>query len=104
VGHGQADPRVPLAAEKYNDTEPLNIGTGVGTSIRELAETTNDIVGFEGEMVWNTSKPDGQMLKVLDVTRMKAELGWLPPTSLRDGLKKTIDWYIENKETADARA
>lgn len=93
-----------LAAEKYNDTEPLNIGTGVGTSIRELAETINDVVGFEGEMVWNTSKPDGQMLKVLDVTRMKAELGWLPPTSLRDGLKKTIDWYIENKEAADARA
>lgn len=92
-----------LAAEKYNDTEPLNIGTGVGTSIRELAETIHDVTGFQGEMTWNTSKPDGQLLKVLDVSRMRNALEWAPPTSLRAGLQKTIEWYIANKEAADAR-
>ena len=65
---------------------PLNIGTGIGTSIRELVETINEVTGFEGKIVWNTDKPDGAMKKVLDVTRMKQELdGWAPPTSLRDG-------------------
>jgi len=91
------------AAESYNDTAPLNIGTGIGTSIRELAETINDTVGFNGKMMWNTSKPDGQMKKILDVTRMKEILKWQPPTSLRDGLRRTIDWYATNKKDADLR-
>jgi GDP-L-fucose synthase len=92
------------AAEAYNEVEPLNIGTGIGTSIRELAETIREVSGFEGELAWNAEKPDGQMKKILDVRRMKKALGWEPPTSLREGLQQTIQWYVANKEAADARA
>jgi GDP-L-fucose synthase len=84
-------------------SEPLNVGTGVGTSIKELAEIIGRLTGYQGEIVWDTSKPDGVMRKVLDVSRMKSVLGWEPPTSLEDGLAKTIRWYVENKTEADAR-
>ncbi len=76
---------IVLAAEKYHDvTLPLNIGTGIGTSIRELVETINDVTGFKGKIDWNADKPDGALKKVLDVTRMTRHLdGWNPPTGLR---------------------
>lgn len=91
------------AAELYEDTVPLNIGCGQGTAIRELVSLIQEISGFEGPLRWNTSKPDGQMKKVLDVSRMKSILKWEPPTDLRAGLKKTIDWYTIHKEEADLR-
>lgn len=96
---------IVLAAEKYNDvTLPLNIGTGIGTSIRELVEAINSVTGFEGKIVWNADKPDGAMLKVLDVARMQKALdGWAPPTNLQTGLAKTIAWYRANKTKADAK-
>jgi GDP-L-fucose synthase len=84
-------------------TEPVNVGTGIGTSIRELAELVARFTGFRGHIRWDTSKPDGVMRKVLDVRRMKDVLGWEPPTPLAAGLEKTIRWYLANKETADAR-
>lgn len=94
-----------LAAEKYNDVSlPLNIGTGIGTTIKELAETVHEVSGFQGKMVWNTDKPDGALMKVLDVTRLKSALdGWQAPTNLKDGLAKTIAWYRANKAEADAK-
>jgi len=91
------------AAEMYDDVSPLNICQGEGTSIRELAELVRDTVGFRGEIVWNTEKPDGQMMKVLDATKMKQALGWSPPTSLAEGLRKTVDWYATEKAVADLR-
>ena len=91
------------AAEVYDDVSPLNIGCGQGTSIRELVDIVNELSGFEGQVIWNTDKPDGQMVKVLDVTKMKQALRWSPPTSIRYGLRKTIDWYVANKATADMR-
>lgn len=91
------------AAEVYDQVEPLNIGTGIGTSIRELTELVHDISGFRGNLRWNTDKPDGQMIKILDVQKMKEVLGWVPPTDLKTGLQKTIKWYRENKAEADAR-
>jgi GDP-L-fucose synthase len=96
---------IVLASEMYDDSSlPLNLGTGVGTSIRELAETIHGLSGFKGKMVWNSDKPDGAPLKVLDVSRMKQALGgWLPPTRLREGLDKTIAWYRANKDEADAK-
>jgi GDP-L-fucose synthase len=81
-----------LAAEKYNSPEPLNIGTGVGTTIQELAELLRRATGYKGNIRWDASKPDGAMKKVLDVSRMKLFLGWEPQTSLEDGLRKTIEW------------
>ncbi len=94
-----------LASEVYNDVSvPLNIGTGLGTSIRELAETTAQASGFKGKLVWNSDKPDGAAMKVLDVARMQRALGgWTPPTNLRAGLEKTINWYRANKAQADAK-
>jgi GDP-L-fucose synthase len=96
---------IVLAAEKYNDAAmPLNIGTGIGTSIRELAETVHHVSGYQGKMTWNTDKPDGAPLKVLDVTRMKSVLdGWTPPTDLKTGLAKTISWYRAHKAEADTK-
>lgn len=96
---------IVLAAEKYDDAAtPLNIGTGIGTSIKELAETVHDVSGYQGKMTWAVDKPDGAPLKVLDVTRMKQVLdGWVPPTKLRDGLAKTVAWYRANKAQADAK-
>jgi GDP-L-fucose synthase len=96
---------IVLAAEKYHDVDlPLNVGTGIGTSIRELVETLSEVTGFKGKVVWNTDKPDGALKKVLDVTRMTRHLdGWQPPTGLRAGLAKTISWYRANKAQADAK-
>jgi GDP-L-fucose synthase len=92
------------AAERYEDPHlPLNIGTGVGTSIRELAETLKEVTPFEGELRWDPSKPDGAPYKVLDTTRMKEVLAWEPPHDLRSGLRKTVAWYRANKEEADSR-
>lgn len=91
------------AAEIYDDVAPVNIGTGIGTSIRELAETIQDVSGFAGTLTWNTEKPDGQMKKILDVRKMKTALQWQPSTALREGLEKTIRWYVANKNAADAR-
>ena len=94
-----------LAAERYHDTAlPLNIGTGIGTSIRALAEAIHTVSGYRGKMIWNADKPDGAAVKVLDVTRMKQALdGWVAPTELRSGLSKTIAWYRANKAQADAK-
>jgi GDP-L-fucose synthase len=96
---------IVLAAERYDDcATPLNIGTGIGTTIRELSETVCSVSNYQGKMAWNTEKPDGAMLKVLDVTRMGQVLdGWVPPTALREGLEKTIAWYRANKAQADAK-
>ena len=91
---------VVRATQVYDKPDPLNMGTGTGTSIRELSEVIPEVVGYTGQAVWNASKPDGAMRKVLDVTKMKAELGWEPRTSLRDGLRKTIDWFVENEMVA----
>ncbi|ADV61504.1 NAD-dependent epimerase/dehydratase [Isosphaera pallida ATCC 43644] len=94
-----------LAAERYDDPElPLNIGTGVGTSIRQLTELIHELSGFKGRVVWNADKPDGAAKKVLDITRMTHVLdGWTPPTSLREGLARTIAWYRAHKAQADAK-
>ena len=83
--------------------DPINIGTGVGTTIRDLADLIARFTGFRGKIVWDTPKPDGVMRKVLDVSRMKDVLGWEPSHSLAAGLEKTVRWYLANKETADAR-
>ena len=92
------------AADAYTDIQhPLNIGTGIGTSIKELAETIRDLTAFRGELRWEADKPDGQAMKILDPERARAALAWRPTHSLRDGLAKTIAWYDANKDAADAR-
>jgi GDP-L-fucose synthase len=84
-----------LAADGYSGPEPVNVGTGVEISIRELAETIADLTGFEGEIVWDESMPNGQPRRRLDTGRANELLGFRARTSLRDGLEKTIAWYRE---------
>lgn len=84
------------ATEKYNGTEPLNIGTGVGTTIKELAELTAKAAGYTGTVDWDTSKPDGAMYKVLDISRMTDALGGNSSTTpIEEGLRTTIEWFRE---------
>jgi GDP-L-fucose synthase len=82
-----------LAGERYDGAEPVNLGTGVETSIRELAETIADVTGFEGEIVWDTAMPNGQPRRSLDASRAKELFGFEAQTSLRDGIEKTVAWY-----------
>jgi GDP-L-fucose synthase len=82
-----------LAAERYDGAEPVNLGTGVETSIRETAELVAEIVGFEGEIVWDTSMPNGQPRRSLDASRAEQLLGFRAATPLREGLERTVAWY-----------
>lgn len=86
---------IPFFIEHYDSPEPVNISSGATTSIRELAETVRDIVGFSGELVWDASKTDGQMFKIFDVTRMKG-LGLACDTPLAKGLERTVGWFAAN--------
>src|SRR6202162_2304944 len=81
--------------EKYDSPEIINVGCGEDISIRELTELICDVVGFDGELAWDISKPDGTPRKLLDVTKISA-LGWKPAITLRDGIKRTCDWFVAN--------
>ena len=85
-----------LAAERYDGGDPVNLGTGVETSIRELAETIAELSGFDGEIVWDTSMPNGQPRRQLDATRAEELFGFCASTPLRDGLAQTIAWYRDH--------
>jgi GDP-L-fucose synthase len=89
-----------LAAERYDGGDPVNLGTGVETSIRELAETIADVTGFDGEMVWDTSMPNGQPRRQLDASRGAELFGFRAKTTLRDGLEKTVAWYRRSSTVA----
>ena len=92
------------ALEKYEDSSlPLNIGTGINISIKQLVDYIVAAVDYDGEVDWNTNKPDGQMKKLLDVSRMK-DIIEISPISVEEGIKKTVDWYDSNKAKADARS
>lgn len=85
-----------LAAEQYNDSRPLNLGTGEEISIKNLAGIIAAEVGFHGRILWDPTKPNGQPRRCLDISRIKQTIGFQPTHSLRDGLKKTIRWYRAN--------
>ena len=82
-----------LAGERYDGAEPVNLGTGVETRIRELAELVAELTGFDGEIVWDESMPNGQPRRSLDTTRARDLFGFEARTPLRDGLERTIAWY-----------
>jgi GDP-L-fucose synthase len=84
---------IALAAERYDGEQPVNLGSGEEMSIRELAELIGELIGFEGEIEWNSAKPNGQPRRRLDVTRAEQLFGFRARTSLRDGLERTIAWY-----------
>lgn len=86
------------AAEKVDKSGPFNLGTGIETSIKELVKIIKNIVGFQGKIEWDTSKPDGQPRRYYDMNALKEELGYIPSTSLKEGIKETVDWYYSNRE------
>jgi GDP-L-fucose synthase len=89
-----------LMAERYDSSEPVNIGTGRETTIRELAETVASATGFDGEITWDSSRPDGQPRRALDVSRAKERFGFEAEVSLADGLRETVAFYRQQLATA----
>ena len=82
-----------LAAERYDKSEPVNLGSAFEISIRELLETIARLTGFEGKILWDTSKPNGQPRRKLDTSRAEREFGFRAKTSFEEGLQKTIEWF-----------
>ncbi len=85
-----------LLLETYDSEQPINVGTGEDVTIRELAGMIREEVGFDGEIVWDSTQPDGTPRKLLDVSRLKA-LGWSPKISLRDGIASTYAWFQQHR-------
>ncbi|HBA86047.1 MAG TPA: GDP-fucose synthetase [Verrucomicrobia bacterium] len=88
---------VVLASEKYNGSEPVNIGSGMEISIHDLVHVVAKVVGFKGEIVWDKTKPDGQPRRCLDTGRAREYFGFTANTPFEEGLRKTYEWYVENK-------
>ena len=86
-----------LATESYNGSEPVNLGSGMEISIRDLAELIARLTGFDGEFIWDTSKPNGQPRRALDVRRAKEYFGFQAQMPFFEGLRRTIAWYRENQ-------
>jgi GDP-L-fucose synthase len=86
-----------LAADRYNGADPVNLGTGQELSIRDLAQTIADLVGFDGKIEWDTTKPNGQPRRCLDVSRAAELFGFRAHTSFREGLARTIAWFAEQE-------
>jgi len=89
--------------EHYDAPEPINVGVGKDLSIRQLAELVSDIIGYEGSIEFDTSKPDGTPRKLLDVSKLHG-LGFRPEITLRDGLERTYAWYRQQLATGAIRA
>lgn len=89
-----------LAGEKCNEPELLNISSGVETKIKELVELISELAGFQGKIVWDTSRPDGQLRRCFDISKARSKLGFEPQVDLHEGLQRTIAWYKENKAVA----
>jgi len=88
---------IALAAERYNESEPVNIGSGFEISIKDLAEKIARMTGFEGELVWDTSKPNGQPRRALDTSRATEKFGFTATTNFEEGLQETISWFLNNR-------
>jgi GDP-L-fucose synthase len=86
------------ATQSYNDPDPVNLGTNHEVKIRDLVELICELMGFEGEIVWQTDKPNGQPRRCLDTQRAKERFGFEAEVEFREGLKNTIDWYRQNAE------
>jgi len=84
---------IVLATERYGDAAPVNLGTGCEITIRELAERIRRIVGYEGRLRWDTSRPDGQPRRCLDTSRAEAAFGFRAAMDFDEGLRRTVDWY-----------
>ena len=89
-----------IAAEKYESSELINVSSGKPITVKELINKIAGAVGYQGQVIWDTSKPDAQMEKLFDVTRLRERLGYECPTSLDEGLRLTAEWFAENYDKA----
>ncbi len=89
---------IVLATEKYNKPEPVNIGAGFEITIKDLVELIAKLTGYQGKIVWDSTKPDGQPRRMLDTSRGQKEFGFKAKTPFEEGLRETIQWYVANKE------
>ena len=99
---GDAADAIVLAAELHDGVEPLNLGNNREITIRETAETIARVVGFDGDLVWDSTKPDGQPRRRVDASRAEAALDWHASTGFEDGLRATVEWYLANRAVAEA--
>lgn len=86
---------IVMATEKYNQSEPVNLGNGLEISIKDLVEKISQLMDFKGKIIWDKTKPDGQPRRCLDISKAKKEFGFTAETSFDQGLKKTINWYLK---------
>lgn len=87
---------IVMGTQLYNDPDPVNLGTGYEISIKDLIELICELMDYQGELVWETDKPNGQPRRCLDIQRAKEKFGFVANVSFRGGLKNTIDWYRKN--------
>src|SRR6202030_4294765 len=88
-----------VSAERYDGADPVNVGSGQEISIRDLVKLVNEIVGYGGEVVWDTTRPNGQPRRKLDTSRATQYFGFRSKTSLHDGLRRTVEWYLQTAQT-----
>ena len=88
---------IAAAAERYEGADPVNLGSGEEISMKTLAETVRTLTGFPGEIVWDTSQPNGQPRRKLDTSRALERFGWKATTPLAEGLRRTLDWYLAER-------
>lgn len=88
---------IVMAAEKYDGSEPVNLGAGFEISIADLAAMIKDIVGFDGDLVYDSTKPDGQPRRSLDTSRAEREFGFRAEMPFREGVERTVKWFVENR-------
>ena len=94
---------IVLAAERYDDGDPVNLGSNRELLVRDLVGIIVDLVGYEGEIRWDNSKPDGQPRRGVDGSRAERAFGFTAHTSFEEGLRRTLDWYLANRTEAEAR-
>jgi len=95
---------IVLAAEHYDGGDPVNLGSNHELPIRDLVDIMVELIGFEGEVRWDTSKPDGQPRRGVDASRAEKEFGFVAHTTFEEGLRLTLDWYLANRAEAESRA
>ena len=89
---------IVLATEKYNKPDPINLGAGFEIPIKDLVELISKLTGFKGKIVWDGSKPDGQPRRMVDTSKAEREFGFKAMTNFKEGLQKTIEWYLNRKD------
>ncbi|TRV43465.1 MAG: GDP-L-fucose synthase [Microcystis panniformis Mp_MB_F_20051200_S9] len=87
---------IVMASQLYNESDPVNLGTNYEISIKDLVELIGDLMGFDGEIVWEIDKPNGQPRRCLDTTRAQEKFGFVAQMEFKEGLQKTIEWYRQN--------